>query len=125
MVPLSWLPAINACLNAASALLLAAGFVAIRRGRETLHHRLILTALATGLSLTSYLYYHAYTGTTRFAGVGWIRPVYFAIPGSHTVLAAAILPLVGVTLARALPIAIIRRTIRNSSDARLPGRDRF
>ncbi len=76
IVPLLWLPAINACLNATSALLLAAGFVAI--------------------------YYHAHAGATRFAGVGWIRPVYFAILGTHTVLAVAILPLVAVTLARAL-----------------------
>lgn len=103
MVPLSWLPALNACLNAASALFLAAGFAAIRRKRVKVHRRLMLSALATsGLFLVSYLYYHAHAGTTRFAGVGWSRPVYFAILGSHTVLAVAILPLVGVTLARAL-----------------------
>jgi putative membrane protein len=103
MVPLSWLPAINACLNAASALLLAAGFAAIRRRQVTRHHRLMLAAVATsGVFLVSYLYYHAHAGMTRFAGVGWIRPIYFAILGTHTVLAVVILPLVGVTLYRAL-----------------------
>lgn len=41
-------------------------------------------------------------GTTHFPGRGWIRPVYLAILLSHTVLAAAIAPLVLVTLARGL-----------------------
>src|SRR5512147_1620473 len=63
----------------------------------------MLTAFALSvLFLASYLYYHAHVGTTHFAGRGWIRPVYFAILLSHTVLAAAIVPLVLVTLARAL-----------------------
>ena len=102
-MPLSWLPVINACLNATSALLLAAGFAAIRRRQIGRHRRLMLSAVAaSGIFLASYLYYHAHIGTTRFAGVGWIRPVYFAILGTHTVLAASILPLVGVTLYRAL-----------------------
>ncbi len=100
---LSWLPVINACLNAASALLLAAGFAAIRRRHVTWHHRLMLSAVATSaVFLGSYLYYHAHVGTTPFAGTGWSRPIYFAILGSHTSLAAAILPLVGITLSRAL-----------------------
>jgi uncharacterized membrane protein YozB (DUF420 family) len=102
-VSLSWLPALNACLNASSALLLAAGWGAVRRRQITQHHRLMLSALATsGIFLASYLYYHAHVGTTRFAGAGWIRPVYFAILSTHTVLAAVIVPLLGVTLYHAL-----------------------
>jgi len=63
----------------------------------------MLSAFALSLLFfSSYLYYHAHAGTTRFAGRGWIRPVYFAILLSHTVLAAALVPLVLVTLARAL-----------------------
>jgi uncharacterized membrane protein YozB (DUF420 family) len=102
-MPLSWFPALNAGLNAASALLLAAAYAAIRRRRIALHRRLMLSALAASvLFLASYLYYHAHAGTTPFAGTGWARLAYFGILGSHTVLAAVILPLVFVTLSRAL-----------------------
>ena len=103
MIPLGWLPAANACLNAASAVLLTVAFRAIRRGQIDRHHALMLAAVATSaVFLVSYLYYHAHAGTTRFAGTGWLRPAYFALLGTHTVLAAAILPLVVITLAHAL-----------------------
>ncbi|MDR7521323.1 MAG: DUF420 domain-containing protein [Armatimonadota bacterium] len=103
MVPLGWLPSVNAALNAASAALLVAAFRAVRRGQIGRHHTLMLAALATSaLFLVSYLYYHAHAGATRFAGTGWIRPAYFALLGTHTVLAAAVLPLVVITLVRAL-----------------------
>lgn len=63
----------------------------------------MLSALAASvLFLISYLVYHYHEGTTRFTGQGWVRPVYFTILVSHTVLAAAIVPLVLVTLYRAL-----------------------
>ncbi len=52
--------------------------------------------------LASYLYYHAHVGSVRFLGTGWIRPVYFAILISHTLLAATIVPMVLITLARGL-----------------------
>lgn len=103
MIPLAWLPAINAVLNAASAVLLVAGFLAIRRRRIIVHRRLMLSAVTcSALFLASYLYYHAHVGATRFAGTGWARPAYFAILGTHTVLAAVIVPLVLVTLSRGL-----------------------
>jgi putative membrane protein len=103
MIPLEWFPAINAGLNATAAVLLAIGYAAIRRRQILRHRRLMLSALATSaLFLVSYLYYHAHAGATRFAGEGWIRPLYFAILGTHTLLAVVILPLVAVTLYRAL-----------------------
>jgi uncharacterized membrane protein YozB (DUF420 family) len=103
MPPLEWFPTINACLNGIAALLLAGGYAMIRRRRIAAHRRFMLAALtASAFFLASYLYYHAYEGTTPFAGAGWIRPVYFAILGSHTVLAAAIVPLVSITVMRAL-----------------------
>jgi uncharacterized membrane protein YozB (DUF420 family) len=37
----------------------------------------------------------------RFQGQGLVRPVYFAILTTHTILAAVIVPLVIITLARA------------------------
>jgi putative membrane protein len=97
------LPTLNAILNAASALLLATGYVLIRRGRIAAHRRVMLTALGcSALFLTSYLVYHANVGSVRFQGRGLIRTVYFSILLTHTVLATAIVPLVAVTLARAL-----------------------
>ncbi|MBV9340347.1 MAG: DUF420 domain-containing protein [Acidobacteria bacterium] len=95
-------PALNAALNAASAVLLVSAHGMIKRGRILLHRRLMLSALATSsLFLLSYLYYHAHVGSVRFSGRGWSRPVYFSILISHTILAAAILPLVMVTLSHA------------------------
>ena len=97
------LPAVNAALNALSACLLIGGFACIRRGRRAAHQRCMLAAfLVSVLFLASYLTLRYFAGMTRFEGQGWIRPVYFTILLSHTVLAAAIVPLVLVTLVRAL-----------------------
>ncbi len=96
-------PVINATLNGASAVLLYVGHGFIKRGRMAAHRALMITALVTSsLFLTSYLYYHAHVGSVRFQGQGWSRPVYFTILISHTILAAAIVPLVIITLSRAL-----------------------
>jgi putative membrane protein len=97
------LPTLNALLNTLCTALLVAAFVQIKRGDIEAHRRLILMALTTSiLFLISYLTYHANIGSKRFLGTGWIRPVYFAILLSHTVLAAVIVPLVIVTLRRGL-----------------------
>ena len=97
------LPTLNAVLNATSAVLLLAGWWLIRRGRRIAHRRTMLAALATStLFLVSYLAYHFEVGSVRFTGQGAIRTVYFVILVGHTVLAVAIVPLVLVTLARAL-----------------------
>lgn len=95
--------AFNASLNATSAMLLAIGYLFIRRGRILAHK--VCMVLAAGVSvvfLVSYVLYHLQVGSVRFTGQGWIRPVYFAILGSHTVLAAVIVPLAAITLTRAL-----------------------
>ncbi len=103
MLALADLPGVNATLNATTAVLLAIGYRLIRRGHRRAHRAVMLSAFCLSLLfLVSYVWYHAHAGTTRFAGSGWIRPVYFAILLSHTVLAAAIVPLVLVTLTRAL-----------------------
>jgi len=96
-------PALNALLNAASALCLLAGYAMIR-SRRIAAHRWCMSA-AFGFStvfLISYVIYHLSAGSVRFGGAGWIRPVYFALLISHIALAAAILPLALVTLSRAL-----------------------
>lgn len=96
------LPHLNALLNATSGVLLLAGFIFIRRRRIKSHLRCMTAALAVSSAfLVSYLVYHAHQGSTRFAGQGLIRPVYFTILLTHMVLAVVIVPLVAVTLWRA------------------------
>ena len=96
-------PTIDAILNATSAILLTLGYVFIRRKNIGAHRFCMISAVVTStLFLVFYLTYHYYHGTTRFTGQGAARSVYFAILGSHTVLAAVIVPLVLTTLYRAL-----------------------
>jgi putative membrane protein len=99
----SSLPALNAVLNTTSAVLLVLGYRLVRTGRRDAHRRTMLAALATSaVFLASYLAYPLQVGSVRFTGQGPVRTLYFAVLISHTVLAAAIVPLVLVTLARAL-----------------------
>lgn len=100
---LSALPTLNAVLNGSCAFLLVAGYLSIRKNR-VLWHRLFMGAafIVSNLFLASYLYYHAHHGATHFQGTGWVRPLYFAILITHTILAAVIVPLVLRTLYLAL-----------------------
>jgi len=96
-------PVINATLNGTSAVLLVTAHSMIQRGRMAAHRALMLTAVFTSsLFLASYLYYHWHVGSVRFQGHGWSRLLYFSILTSHTILAITILPLVVITLSRAL-----------------------
>ena len=97
------LPTLNALLNTSSAVLLLLGWILIRRGNREGHRRAMLGALTcSALFLVSYLTYHFQVGSVRFTGEGPIRTVYFVILISHTVLATVILPLVLLTVVRAL-----------------------
>jgi len=111
-------PAWNAVLNAASGVLLLIGYAMIRRGRILAHKTAMLSAVVcSAIFLVNYVVYHVRHGVIRFAGQGVIRPVYFAILISHTILAIVILPLVIVTVIRAfrgrfeLHKKIARRTL--------------
>jgi putative membrane protein len=96
-------PALNASLNGASAVLIATGRAFIRRKRVLAHRACMIAAVvSSSLFLGSYLYYHAHVGNVRFHGQGAVRPVYFGILITHTILAAIVVPLVIVTLVRAL-----------------------
>jgi putative membrane protein len=102
VIPLSILPAVNAALNATSALLLVVGYIFIRGKRIGPHKVAMVSAFVfSSLFLASYLYYHYHHGSTPFPAQGWVRTVYLAILFSHIVLAAAILPLALTTLHRA------------------------
>ena len=102
MFDYSAFPAINATLNGASAVLILTGRGLIKRGKIAAHRACMIAAVvASGLFLFCYLYYHAHAGVIHFQGQGLIRPVYFSILITHMILAAVIVPLVIITLARA------------------------
>ena len=98
-----YLPTVNACLNAISAVLLVWAYTLIRRKQVERHRRVMLTAFATScLFLVCYLVYHAQVGSVRFQHPGAIRTVYLTILATHTVLAATVPVLAIITLRRGL-----------------------
>ena len=99
----SSLATLNAILNFTCFVLLFLGYRQIKAGNRVLHKKLMISAAITSvLFLASYLVYHWQVGSVKFHGEGWSRVVYFAILISHTILAAAVPPLVIVTLWRGL-----------------------
>jgi len=104
MIGLSDLPAVNATLNATSAVFLGLGYACIRQKRVAAHRACMLVAVAVSvLFLISYVTYHAHVGSKHFAGQGLARPIYFSILLTHTILAMVVaLYLAPVTLYRAL-----------------------
>ena len=96
-------PALNATLNGASAILLACGYAAIRAGKVELHKKFMVSAFFVSCGfLVSYVIYHVRIHQViHFQGQGWIRPVYFTLLISHTILAVIIVPLILITLRRA------------------------
>src|SRR5467141_2730610 len=94
--------ALNASLNGASAILLACGYAAIRSGKIAVHKAFMISAFAvSSVFLGSYLLYHYRVGHVTSHDQGWIRPVYFTLLTTHTVLAVVIVPMILVTLRRA------------------------
>ena len=103
------LPLINAILNSCSALLLLAGYVAIKRDQKERHKRCMVSALITStLFLTCYVIYHVGmqrvygSAHTRFVDPAWFRPWYLALLASHLLLAITIVPMVLMTVYHAI-----------------------
>jgi uncharacterized membrane protein YozB (DUF420 family) len=97
------LPAVNASLNAASGILLIAGYVLIRARRTSQHRFCMLAAFGTSVVfLVCYVVYHAQVGSVPFMRQGLVRPLYFTILITHVVLAATVPPLAILTLSRGL-----------------------
>lgn len=103
------LPAINALLNAASAVLLGFGFYFIRDGNKAAHRNCMVAALVTStLFLTSYVIYHVGMqrvhgeAHTTFQDPDWFRPIYLTILFTHLVMAISIVPMVIMTVVRAM-----------------------
>ena len=102
-------PHVNASLNALSAVFLLCGFYFIMKKRVARHRFCMLSAVTvSALFLVSYLTYHSLRtyyfglGPTRFTGEGIIRPIYYTILTSHTILAVVVTPFILWTLVRAL-----------------------
>jgi putative membrane protein len=94
--------ALNAALNGTSAILLAAGYAAIRKRKIELHKKLMVSAFVVStVFLISYLIYHYRVGHVVFQGHGWVRTFYLVLLTSHTILAIVIVPLILITLRRA------------------------
>ena len=101
-IPVMKLPALNAVLNASAGGFLILGLIMIKAKKPGVHKAFMLMALAAStVFLVSYLTAHHYLGSTRYAGQGAMRTVYFTILISHTILAALIVPLALVTVYRA------------------------
>lgn len=103
------LPVVNATLNGLSAVFLTGGYYFIRRKEQQPHRNCMIAAFVTStLFLICYLTYHGYLafhlhrGPTVFRNPAWFRPIYLTILLTHTGLAIVIVPLVLVTLSRAL-----------------------
>jgi len=97
------LPALNATLNATSFILLTAGWFLIKSGRRQAHKWCMIAALVMSAAfLTSYVIYHLQVGSVPFQKTGWIRTLYFLVLIPHIILAIAIVPMILITVSRAL-----------------------
>ena len=106
---ISDLPKINACLNSLAAVLLIAGYIFIKRQNQTAHRNCMIGALLSStVFLVCYVYYHYSMqklhgeAHTRFLKPEWFRPIYLAVLFTHLVCAIAIVPLVLMTVSRAI-----------------------
>ncbi len=98
------LPACNATFNGLAGVFLGFGYYFIKRGKMTAHRNCMIAAVcSSALFLTGYLTYHfTVHGITRFLNPAWFRPIYLTLLLTHTILAVVILPLIIITLSRAL-----------------------
>lgn len=101
--PLSFLPPIYATTNGITAVVLVWAVLAIKKGNQKLHERLMTFAIALSVAfLVMYVAYHMTSDSTKYGGEGALRYVYFFILVTHILLSIAIIPLVLITYARAL-----------------------
>jgi putative membrane protein len=115
LIPLESFPALNASLNGTTAVLLLAGWFLIRSGRREAHRWTMVTAfLVSSVFLACYLWYHAHHGVTHYQKTGLMRTAYFAILGTHTVLAVLVLPII----LRTLYLAATDRLVEHKRAAR-------
>lgn len=94
-VDVSYLPAFHAMLNSLTAIALLVGFINVKKGNTKAHRVAMLTAFGlSSIFLVSYVTYHFLGQRTIYGGEGLIKYIYYFILLTHIVLAAAIVPLV-------------------------------
>ena len=94
---------VNASLNALSVFFLLLGYKFIRAGNMEKHKLCMLTAVViSAFFLIGYVTYKLNSGFAKFGGEGIIRPMYFTLLIIHVIGAISIVPLVPLTLFRAL-----------------------
>lgn len=101
--PLTFLPPIYATINGITAVLLIWAVMAIKKGNQVLHERLVKICIACSIAfLLMYVAYHMTSVSTPYGGTGWTRPVYFFILISHILLSIIVIPFVLITFVRGI-----------------------
>jgi len=91
---LSFMPAINACFNAAAAVLLVLAVIAIKKKQVARHQALMISAFASStFFLVGYLAYHYVHGDTKYPGTGGMRVAYLLLLASHVILSIPVVPM--------------------------------
>ena len=99
------LPTVNALLNGTATVLLTAGFICIKTGREQAHRKCMLSAFSVSVIFLIFYVLHKYLVQgvhTPFNGEGAWRTFYYIMLATHIVLAMVIVPLVLTTLTLAI-----------------------
>ncbi len=98
---IDFIPPINATFNSLSFICLLLAWFFIKRENAKLHKQFIIAALSfSSLFLAGYIYLHLHVGATKFPEIGWIKTFYLIILFIHTIFAAALLPLIFITMRR-------------------------
>lgn len=98
-----FLPKTIAIINSITAIVLVLAFIAVKKRNYLLHRNLMFTALGLSVAfLLCYVTYHSLAESTKFGGEGSIRYIYYFLLITHIFLAAGIVPLVLISLSRAL-----------------------
>ncbi|MAX05039.1 MAG: hypothetical protein CMD19_01035 [Flavobacteriales bacterium] len=100
---IDFLPLVNATINGTVFFILIFAIKAIKNKNRKLHERLIyLSLILSTLFLLSYVVHHATHDPVSYGGEGFLKYCYYFILISHITLSTIIIPLVLVTLSRAL-----------------------
>ncbi|EIQ01767.1 putative membrane protein [Opitutaceae bacterium TAV1] len=105
------IPALNATLNGIATVLLTAGFICIKAGRQDIHRKLMMTAVVvSAVFLVGYVTHKILIRGvhTPFGGEGIIRSVYYTMLISHILLAMSIAWLVPRTFLLAIKGDFVR-----------------
>jgi putative membrane protein len=109
--------AVNAIINTMVSMLLLAGLFFAKQRRFTIHRNIMMTAMVLSiLFLISYICHHLFTGEAKYGDIdhngilsldekeaaGSLRYFYYAILGTHIILAGIVLPFILFTAYRAL-----------------------